>query len=414
MSENDKDLLSQALRDRAEQVGGHPIGMADVRGRARHIRRRRNAVRGAVAAVVLAVAVPAGLSVTDAVTSSGKDTPPVLSRPDDSASPAPKPRADGTFALTLEGLQAGPVSRKALVVGKSAQLVSARGTADLPEPYPQIVPFDGGWLALAAADGGGLETVRLNPDFRVESRSPAGPSMVVDDAGRRVAYVDSSGATRRLVSAPTDGSAPISWPLAYPAAEPMGPVGYLPGGSVVFESLGGVEPTIGIARADGTTSAVEGFLKVRGVSESTGLVSGQVSYDDATATSCSGVADALAGGGDLLWRTCDFALGAFSPDGQYVLGGTPDADGMGSPTLSVLDARTGRVVTRFTPRTRDSFVAVQQAAWEDSETVLAVVAEGVDQAVVRAGVDGSLERAGRTYQERDLGMALWFADQPRL
>ena len=54
---DDHDLLTTTLRDRAGDMDGHTLGLDDVKGRARGIRRRRRAVGGiAVAAVVLASA----------------------------------------------------------------------------------------------------------------------------------------------------------------------------------------------------------------------------------------------------------------------------------------------------------------------------------------------------------------------
>ena len=62
MSTHDEDRLARGLRERAQDVHGAPVGLADVQRSARGIRRRRRAVGGVVAAVVLAVAVPVGLN----------------------------------------------------------------------------------------------------------------------------------------------------------------------------------------------------------------------------------------------------------------------------------------------------------------------------------------------------------------
>ncbi len=131
MSNHDeKDLLSRELHQRSAGIGGHPIGLDDVRGRARSIRRRRNAVRGVVAAVVLAVAVPVGLSTTDLLGSSRTPAPPVASgsvepSPD---TPAPTPEPDGSFPLTVHGLTQGEPAGVPYVVAKGDQLVTPDGT----------------------------------------------------------------------------------------------------------------------------------------------------------------------------------------------------------------------------------------------------------------------------------------------
>ncbi len=56
MSTHDEDRLSRGLHERAQDVHGAPVGLADVQRSARGIQRRRRAVGGVVAAVVLAIA----------------------------------------------------------------------------------------------------------------------------------------------------------------------------------------------------------------------------------------------------------------------------------------------------------------------------------------------------------------------
>jgi hypothetical protein len=47
------------------------------------------------------------------------------------------------------------------------------------------------------------------------------------------------------------------------------------------------------------------------------------------------------------WSTCDYDLQELSPDGQYVVGGQVDSDGLGPKEFSILDAETGDLVTSW-------------------------------------------------------------------
>ncbi|QNN51460.1 hypothetical protein [Nocardioides mesophilus] len=410
---DEKDLLAQALRERSEGIGGHPIGMADVRGRARTLRRRRNAVRGVVAALVAAVVVPSGIAITDALSTPDGPTPAqVAGQPPqgEESTPAPQPRADGTFPLTMEGLRRGPEPQASYVVGPRRQLVTPDATLDLPQAYLQVVPYADGWLALAASEGGGVEAQKLSRDFEVLDASPSGGSLVLDEDGTHAAYTDLSGGTTTLVSAPTAGGRPVTWRLPYAPNLDARPIGYLGRDTVLVQTLAGGSPAVSIARPGGGLEQVDRFLSVRGASESTGLVSGQLTYDP-LGGSCYGVVDALSDPGRLLWKTCRTALGDFSPDGQFVLGFTNDADGLGSPTLSILDARNGKVLTTFSAD-RDAPFAVQQTVWEDSRSVLATVTDGRKETMVRAGVDGSLEQVSDIFPG-GMDVSLWFAGVPR-
>ena len=61
---NTTDDLTRTLREQADHIGGHPIDLDTVRGRARTIQRRRRVGAATVAAAVLAVVVPVGINLT--------------------------------------------------------------------------------------------------------------------------------------------------------------------------------------------------------------------------------------------------------------------------------------------------------------------------------------------------------------
>ena len=413
MSHHDeRDLLSNELRQRTAGVGGHPIGLDDVRDRARSIRRRRNAVRGVVAAVVLAVAVPVGLSTTDLL-GTGQDAPPpaASNSPNPSPSPsepAPTPEADGSFPLTVRGLEQGAPAGIPYIDADAEQLVTPDGTVDLPEAYSMITPYNGGWMAIGSSQHPG-KVIMLDADMNVTHTDPAGGNaLAVSPDGSQVAYVVRESKNQvLLVKAPTDGTDPVTWQFEVPDGESLDPVGFLDDESVVYSS--DTLEQMGVARTGGETTPITGLLRVDDASAATGLVSGLVSYSNDGG--CSGVVDP--GTGQLLWKSCDYSNLRFSPDGRYVVADASYFDGPGSPTLTVLDAGTGKVVVSFKPTARRTVVGVSQAAWEDTDTVLAYVDEGGDQAMVRLGLDGSAERVTDVVTVNDMVVKYWFAEKPR-
>jgi hypothetical protein len=136
-----------------------------------------------------------------------------------------------------------------------------------------------------------------------------------------------------------------------------------------------------------------------------------VTYNPAKG-SCWGVMDPVRSTTDLVWRTCEYSLHEFSPDGRYVIASAPDSDGMGPAGLVVLDVETWQPVVEFEPERR-TVTALTQATWEDADTVAAVLMEGNEYALVRAELDGRLEAVSDTYESKDMSLPLWLAERPR-
>lgn len=431
---DERDLLARALRERAEDVGGHPVGLTEVRTTARRIRRRRVAVAGAVAAVAVGAVLPVGVGVL-----SGAPDPShgPAQAPSGSASPSPTatepsapdatPGPDGTYLVTLRGVPAGAPSREAYVLAREKQLVVDGERRDLADAYIQVVPFRDGWLAL---DGGqrGTEVVALDPTLREQQRHLAGGALVRNGDGTRVlAVVDDLAVPGRTVLAdlPATGDPErelVTWDLpdgATPEFTQLAkPVGYVDDDAVVLEAetrQHGPAPYLATSGPEGPQmQRLTRFNRVTATSEVDGLVAGQVSYDDLTGGSCWGVAAPEQSPTELLWRTCEHALKAFSPDGRYVVGGPAQYDAWGPPGLVVLDARTGETVVELTPDpSRDQVFGVNEAVWEDADTVLASVVEGDRTGLLRVELTGHVERASDVYETTDMSLRLWFAEHPR-
>ena len=65
---DEKDQLTRELQDRSRDIDGHPIDFESVKQGARRIARRRRITGVAVAAAVLAIAVPTALALTNGTT----------------------------------------------------------------------------------------------------------------------------------------------------------------------------------------------------------------------------------------------------------------------------------------------------------------------------------------------------------
>jgi hypothetical protein len=249
----------------------------------------------------------------------------------------------------------------------------------------------------------------LDAGMNVTHTDPAGGNaLAVSQDGSHVAYVVRQSKNQvMLVNAPTDGTDPVTWLIDVPGGESLDPVGFLDDDTVVYNS--DVAEVFGVARTGGETTPIDGLLRVDDASEANGLVSGLVSYG--IDGGCSGVMDP--GTGQLLWKSCDYSNLRFSPDGRYVVADASYFDGPGSPTLTVLDAATGKVVVDFKPTARRTVVGVSQSAWESDDTVLAYVDEGGDQAMVRLGLDGAAERVTDVVTVNDMVVKYWFAETTR-
>ena len=415
---DEKDMLTRELRERSADVGGHPIGFDAGRQSARKIQRRRTIVTGAVAAVVATIAVPAGLTVTSAINDPNDPakTPSIAASP----SPTATPRPDGTFPLTLKGLPRGEDPKVSYVISDDRTLVTPEREVDLPESYSQVVPYRDGWMALATSEQGGYENLTLDPDMTVVGSTLAGEALSLNADGSRLLYAQRDynvpGRTVVLDTPATEeyDREEVTWDA--PDDSWVKPVGYLDEQTVVFlatDEDGKNEVLMGVDDNDPRTVPLEGFLNVSSASAANGLVAGQVSYDDKTGASCYGAMDPRASTTEMVWETCDYAPHEFSPDGRYVVAGSPDSDGNGSPRLAVLDAGTGEPIVELSPP-KDVMVAVTQAAWEDESTVVAVVIEGTEMRLVRADVAGNLELAGSvSHTMDDMDLPLWLAETPR-
>ena len=369
-------LLGAGLRDRATDVDGTWVDLPGVRGRATSIRRRRRVMAGVGVAAALALFAPLAVSVTGVLQADREVLP---------APPAPTELVRTT--LTLADLERGDDPGIEYFTADGVVLPD-RGLQPLESSLQALVPsdVDGGWLAVGPA---GDEVLGLSEDFVENSARPTTGGIVSNPDRSLVAWTTPGPDAQTLVlHSTTDPSVDTEWDFA--RTSQVDPVGFTGVGSLLFQSRGqDGSQEIGIASPDGTTSVLDGdYVKAISADPTTGRIAVQTK-SRADLSSCSAVLDPT--GATIEWETCDFLLGAFSPDGRHVLASDPVQSGLGMGSLSVLDAATGRLVASFEQPRRGRLILVGGVAWESDSTIIAGALEGTSTTLLRLGVDGTLE-----------------------
>ena len=255
----------------------------------------------------------------------------------------------------------------------------------------------------------GTQVVTLDADFQELSAVLSGSSLAISADGSRVAWVEAqgNGDDWTVVNAPADGGEPILTPT-----QPDTQVeGFLADDAVATSHFDNPVDSYsyGQATPEGEFDAIPlaGYQSVGGVSAANGLVAGQTKFlGDST---CSEVRNTDTAQQQLVYETCDHKLADFSPDGRWLIGYATYYD-LGSPTLAILDAATGDPVVEYvSSRKQAESAVVHAAAWEDDDTVIAVVEQGgrAGRAAPRGGRHGDpgLRRAGRRDVDRVLPAA---------
>jgi hypothetical protein len=164
------------------------------------------------------------------------------------------------------------------------------------------------------------------------------------------------------------------------------------GGCTVFVQRRG---HVWASTSHGTVSRVRPMLRVADVNRN-GRVIGQVSRPSSDRPACWGV---FRPSGHRVFRTCDYYLDAFSPDGHRVLAERSQPRWWSVRRFAVL-GRDGHVVASWTfdaGRHR----SLSQLTWEDPHHLLGVLMAHGQWGLVRIGTDGSVEYAGPTVPVTD-------------
>ncbi len=383
-----EDRVHDALHRRVDPIQHAPLDLSDVRGRARRIQRRRAAVAGVAVAAVLAIAVPVGLAAGPAQRSGvSPATQP----------PSPTPQvASGTVLVdprSAEAVEETPVS---LLDVDGPALITPDGTIDLTHDYSTITPYMGGWVGVALNDAPGVPTSTiefLDADLQVTDGGSPTAGLVVSPDGQRIAWSEYTGKQWQVIVADPSGGAEWVYTTFPPTSEDeqVIPVGFVSDEAVAVRAMYNSGDPKTFVAGGGQPVEVPGLLQADAASPSLGVVGGITEFRPEG--TCFGVVDTVAGG-DPAWTTCDHRLGPFSAGGAYVVGTSVEADGNGSPTLTVLDAATGEEVVTFEAvvprRTVGGFWT--QMTWVGDEALVVRMFDGDESYMMRLGLDGSVQR----------------------
>ncbi len=392
---DDQDRLARELRARSHDVGGHPIGLDSVKRSAHRIQWRRRAAGGAVAAVVLAIAVPVGIGITGTsddgagpvgqptVTSSGTSS----TSPSPSASEEPTPSTPASPSNDTAGKRTG-ISLGVLGTGPEPSVPWLSGTTfhhdgtttKLPGVYTDVSAYHGGWLAIAHT-AQGSRVLTIDSSGKVTGNLPGGDRIATSGDGTQIAWLADGSLHSALPSGMSDAQGSQRIPDGYFADV----VGWAKN-QVVYRISGGDGASVYLSDMGGTNRVVPGITTSRGSSDAAGLIGGMISYDNATGTSCWAVVRTT---GERVWKTCDWALESFSTDGSLVLGIPSDSDGLGASEVALLDATNGDVKAIF-DLPPNAFL--RGFAWEDENHVLATLHDAGEWGAVRLAADGSARR----------------------
>ncbi len=368
-------MLGRDLHDQVDGMTGVPFGFDDVKGRAGRIRRNRRIAAGVGVAAALAVIVPTAITAGGMLQSKGD------------LQPAPSPDAPVEVArttLTLDGLERGDAPAIEYFTPDGVVL-PGEGLQPLSKSYQALVPEQetGGWFAYGA-DRTSVEF--LDENFEGDGGGPATGGFATTPDRDYVSWtqVGPDGSQLLGVHSTTDLNGVTTW--EFPEFPVVNPVGILGPDSAVYETVTSQgETKVGLANPDGSTTELR-YLRVRGADPVNGRIS--VLTKVKGSSGCFAVVDVAT----LVeaWETCDYSLGAFSPDGEYVMATNADSDGLGLSEVDVLDAETGDLVARFS-QSGASQIALVGTSWESADSMVAVAVEGETQTIVRMGLDGTLE-----------------------
>lgn len=365
------DEIGRELHHRADEIHGAPLSFDDVRNRAGRIQRNRRLASVAAVAAAVAVIVPVGIFAGQGLNRSAT-VDPASPGPSRSASPTPGVRIDpGPHQLNVDA-PSGPKAAVPYLDGST--LVWPDGTTlDLPKAYGAFQLVGDQLIGLDFADG------------------------TVDVVDRNGKVVD----THNEVTALVGNESGAVWSTQLGEI-----VSYVGGVHTVVADPGG-EVTVKAVVGDVRTSDYAVYFN-RGYGETPMVTVGgkparpitdqAIAVDDADADGrtalwtserdggvCSGVHDPSTD--STLWETCDHAVTRFSPDGRYLLARPPYGDGLGDGSMTVLDARTGDVVTAY--KIDGGFIS--SSIWEDGTHLLTTTHTDEGWRMLRLGFDGSIE-----------------------
>lgn len=374
--------LSQTLARQAERFAqrGNALELDQVISRAGEIRRgRRMRASMVMAAVVLAVAVPVGITaLNDNDPTRKEDTSQFL------------PASPDTSNVELGEYKVGDAPKTGYADGSTLKF---NGTSRFlgGDSVTSLSRINGGFLVGQSDDGGNLnarfvpdqgddsETRTLAGGFAVSSQRQFGAFVETDGT---VIVVDSTGSFTEI------GKLPGGKDVSYSAVAVSDSACYTAESCSVWAVDNGESSTVWEVTpgTDPVKSELTGLIAV----DAYGNNVRRLSYDDELGAT-SGYFDV---DGNQVWKSSEYYPRSFSPDGTHLIAGPAYGDGYAEQQVTILD-NAGKPTLDLKSATDPDGnpVSVLQVVWEDDDHVLAVVAEGTRFAVIRFGLNGSREYA---------------------
>ena len=399
---NDDDLttyLGRELHGRSNAMHGSSLALADVKQKARSIRRRRaaTAVGGAVAAVALIVPTAALAS-----HHRGHSTEP-LPAVTQSVTPSPTPTTDGQQpppgVLDVSDLPTGAAPQVDYLESGTFHAVDGStydvGTRHTPD---QLVELADGSLVWHTTDRNGDAYVEIrDPDGTYHDPARISSDLSVNAAHSIVAWLTPSGQVTIW-----EGWASQPRPLGDPVPGNDVRIGPVTGSgdvgpgqtgpdcrqsscSVIVNVHDGPGQPWEVSESGSQPLRDGGYLDVNDVSQA-GLTIGFTRITDYR--TCS----KLLGGGEFQgFATCQNQLVSFSPDGRLIHALPSNGDGIGPNGIAMYDLAGNRLFERSATEKAQSYFLGE--TWEDAAHLLLPTYQDGRWAVVRIAADGSMEYA---------------------
>lgn len=389
---NNKDdlerLLGQQLNRRVAGMDDAPLGLGDVKGRAGRIQRNRRLAAGAGLAAAVAIIVPAAMFAGNGLDRADRDLPPATNSPSESptgpTSPQPTVNEKGVPEVDLgKGAPDGAAPAVAYLDGST--LVRPDGTeVELTEAYQGFAIVGDQLLGVRSDDQGNRALDVMTTDGEVTETIEIVEGIATNPDGTTVAWSTPEGGITTMWA---DGRVDLSGqgePVSV-AAVTGGPDCHEDAdGCMVFFNPQGVSPTPMFTDSHGITDvAAPGAIKVNDAFDQRAAV--QRSYSDTG--SCSGMFDRSSN--DYVWKTCDYALQSFSPDGSLLLATDAYGDGIGHGYVVVLNAETGDPLVQYS--IEGGFIG--DLAWDDAGHALLTAYGPQGWNVYRVDASGGVVRA---------------------
>ena len=390
MSKND-DLtrtLTRELGDRTRAMDGSMLHLADVKGRARSIRRRRTAAAVVGVAAAVAVIVP---SVSLMSHSNGKPEPGPATQTPSQTQTATDGQQPPAGVLDVSDLPTGKAPAFDYVKDGELQFHDGGSGAVNTEYRPsQVVAMDDGarvWQTIS--DQGDAYIELQDADGTFHKPVPAYVGLEVNREHNTAGWVTPDGQVMVW-----SGRATEPRPLGdrVPGAHDIRIAAILSQDCTEFCTVYVNGPADGAkiwqpyeVTDDGTSPYTDGGLVM--VDD----VAGGMTVGKTEVTDFGSCSDLFGGGEFQGFSTCKAQFDSFSPDSATVLGYPPYVDGLGSSAISVWNVTGDKLFERKADAKHQA--AVTDAVWEDDSHVIAAVYQENTWSLVRIGTDGSMEYA---------------------